>query len=134
MGIGTLISAGCLIGGLWSVIAFVSQYIRDRRRSFDCVIGTVVYIETQHGSSGRNIYTPVYQYEFGGQVYQNVHHDSTMLRVIHQGLRGPAFVVGSTIPLLVDRNDPAYAMVNDYSRYMMLWQGLGLLLIGLFCF
>lgn len=134
MGFDTLVSFTFLIMGLWSLYQYIRQYLRNRRREFAPVIGTVVYMEEQYLTNGQTIYTPVYQYECGGLIYQKVHNDSTKLRDGVRGVLGSTFVVGSSIPLLVDRNEPEYAVVNDYSRHMLLWQSISFLVIGLYIF
>ena len=116
------------------MLEFFRQYLQNRRRSFAPVFGKVVYIETRYGSKGRITYTPVYQYEYGGEVYQRVYDDRAQIASRYLAARGSSFVVGSLIPVLVDRDDPEYAVVNDYSRYMLLWRGLGLIIIGFFLF
>lgn len=132
MGFDTLISFAFLIAGPWSLYQYIRQHLRDRRREFTPVVGTVVYMEARYLTNGQTRYTPVYQYECDGQVYQKVHNDSTRLRDSVRGVLGSTFVVGSCIPLLVDRNEPEYAVVNDYSRHMQLWQGICFLIVGLY--
>ena len=134
MEIKSLLSMGCLAAGLWYLFVLIRQYLRDRKRELVPAIGHVVYMEQRQLAQGRMSFTPVYEYLYGNQRYCKVYGDSTRLCDGVRSILGTAFVVGSAIPLLVDQNDPEYAVVNDYSRYMPLWQMIVFVMIGLFCF
>ena len=130
----TLLLACFLIGGSWSILRFIPQYLRDCRRSFELVVAKVVYMEERYIHKRGIAYAPVYQYEYDGEVYQRVYPDSALESNRFLPGRSPAFSVGSFLTVMVDRDDPEYAVVRDYTRYMPLWKGLVLSIVGCILF
>ena len=128
------ICAGFLIAAACSFYQYLCQRIRDHKRNFVFMIGSVVYMEQRSSSKGRTAYVPVFHYEYGGLDYYKIHNDSTFLPSRFHSSLTSAFRVGSSVPLLVDQDDPEYALVNDYSMHMHLWKCFVFLFMGIFVF
>ena len=71
------ICAGLMIAAACSFCQYLCQRIRDHKRNFVFVIGSVAYMEQRSSSKGRTAYVPVFHYEYGGLDYYKIHNDST---------------------------------------------------------
>lgn len=112
----------CGIGGLFTWFGFSKLLtIRDRRRNWVALEGSVTGLEERPGNEGDTLYAPVFSYTVNGR---------EVTKVSDVASTPPAYRVGDRIRLLVDprgRKDP---MVADKSLWIF---SCGLLAMGLVC-
>ncbi len=113
---------GLMLTG-FSVWAIAADSIQKKRCSRE-VTGTVVRIEEQQIRS-RTEYRPVFEYEYGGQVYTTAGYFD----------RHNYYNVGQTKKLRIDPNDPSDVYEAEKSiwyAYPILIAGVGMLAFGIY--
>lgn len=119
-------------------IGCLRNYYTDQRREYEIVYGKVIRLEWRAGrKAGSKIstvgYTPVFEYEYRGQVYQKEHRVESSK--YGKGMKiEPAskYKEGDIVELRVYVDEPEYALANDEKNIKMpLYLGVPITLVGI---
>ena len=128
----TLLLMGII--GLYGFISGLRTVLRDRKRSLVPGTAVIVGMEQQKDREGFVSFTPVYEYHYAGQSYRGKHRISSSR--YGKGMHietATKYTEGTQVPILIDENDPSWAVINDRSKNMGIPVLVMFLILGIGC-
>ena len=122
------------IFSLYLSIVALRSWLRDRKRSYVSLTGTIVEMERREKHDTVS-FTPVYEYHYAGNTYRGKHRISSAKYGARLSVtEATKYPVGAEIPLLVDENEPSHSQVDDSTKALNPFSAVIFLAVAVFCF